>query len=60
MDPPAYDLPMDLNYETRPDHLLVTAAGEFDHVAAKQGMSTIIRAGCDITRPVTDGAYRPR
>jgi hypothetical protein len=48
---------MDLRYETRPDHLLVMAAGEFDHVAAKQGLSTVIRACNDkgLSRILVDG-----
>ena len=35
---------MELRYETRPDHLVVQAAGEFDYLAARQGMSTVIKA----------------
>ena len=35
---------MELRYEARPDHLLVHAAGEFDYQAARQGLSTVIRA----------------
>lgn len=48
---------MDLRYEARPDHLLVTAAGEFDHVAARQGMTTIIQACGDkgLSRILVDG-----
>jgi hypothetical protein len=48
---------MDLRYEAKPDHLLVMAAGEFDHVAAKQGLSTIIKACGEkgISRILVDG-----
>jgi len=35
---------MELRYEARPDHLLVHASGEFDYEAARQGLSTVIRA----------------
>ena len=35
---------MELRYEARPDHLLVHAGGEFDYQAARQGLSTVIRA----------------
>ena len=48
---------MDLRYEAKPDHLLVMAAGEFDHVAAKQGLSTIIKACGEkgVSRILVDG-----
>jgi len=48
---------MDLHYEVRPDHLLVQAAGEFDHVAAKQGMTTVIQACGEkgLSRILVDG-----
>jgi len=48
---------MDLRYETRPDHLLVMAAGEFDHVAAKLGMTTVIKACGEkgLSRILVDG-----
>lgn len=49
--------PMDLRYETRSDHLLVTAAGDFDHVAAKQGLATVIKACGEkgVSRILVDG-----
>lgn len=34
---------MELRFENRPDHLLVHANGEFDYVAAKRGMSSVIK-----------------
>jgi hypothetical protein len=48
---------MDLRFESRPDHLLVLAAGEFDHVAAKQGLSSVIKE-CNVqglSRILVDG-----
>lgn len=48
---------MELRYEPRPEYLLVTAAGEFDHIAAKQGLSNVIRACNDkgLERILVDG-----
>lgn len=48
---------MDLSFENRPDHLLVLAAGEFDHEAAKRGMSSVIKECNDrgLSRILVDG-----
>lgn len=48
---------MDLSFEARPDHLLVHAAGDFDHEAAKLGMSSVIKACTEkgLSRILVDG-----
>jgi len=48
---------MDLRYEARPDHLLVHAAGDFDHQAARLGMSNVIKACAEhgLSRILVDG-----
>lgn len=48
---------MDLRFESRPDHLLVHANGDFDYQAARQGLSTIIKACSDqgLSRILVDG-----
>jgi hypothetical protein len=53
----AYHGGMELRYEARPDHLLVHAAGEFDHLAARQGLSNVIKACGErgLSRILVDG-----
>ena len=53
----AYHGAMELRFEVRPDHLLVHAAGDFDHKAAKLGMSTVIKACTErgLERILVDG-----
>ncbi len=48
---------MDLRFEARPDHLLVHAAGDFDHQAARLGMSSVIKACTEkgLSRILIDG-----
>ena len=48
---------MELSFEVRPDHLLVHAAGDFDHEAAKLGMSSVIKACTEkgVSRILVDG-----
>ena len=49
--------PMELRFETRPDHLLVLAGGDFDYVKAREGLSRVIQACTSqgLSRILVDG-----
>jgi hypothetical protein len=53
----AYDGAMEMRYESRPDHLLVMAAGPFDYEDARRGLKGIIQTCTDpgIHRILIDG-----